>query len=141
MALGISHGQRTVFVSARGSSVIVWATVDLPDEFRNRLATLDVETQEKLLLTVEHALLSYGRTGFNLDPPSPRLISEVKRFTVEQTVRLSKGDSSSFNRYGDAIQEVVTAAVRVVVFLQPASQPPTTSEGTADAKPPSGMYA
>jgi len=140
-ALGISHGPRTVFVRPHGGSIAIWLPIEIPAELRKKLATLDDATQEKFLLTVHHTLLGYGRTGYSMRPSSVRLISEVESISVEQEIRISRADLSSFNRFGDAIQEVVTAAVRVVATLQPASSLPATGPGTADTKPPSAMYA
>lgn len=106
--------------------------MDIPETVRTRLGHLKAPVQQKLLAAFRHALMANERTAFALAPPNlPKgYMSEVTRFAVEQVIRIDERDLSSFNRFADGIQEVITTALKAASLIQPLLQ------GTTEANDP-----
>lgn len=79
---------------------------------------------------------------FRFPPKGVREAAHLDRLVVEQLIRVSRDDPGSFNRFVDAIQEVVSGTARAMAFL--GSLVEETDSGPDRGKgptTPSGMYA
>lgn len=137
--LTIMHGTRAVLVSTRNEVIFIFIIIEIPEEIRNRLDKLDMAKQEKILLSLEHQLLSNARTAYRLEPQMLKKVSELKKIIVEQSIRISNKDQSSFNRFADAIQEVITVGVRAMLVFG-IIPPEMVSGEPTKIKPPEEMY-
>lgn len=136
----INHGNISVLVRSEYEIIVVFINAEVPYDIKNQLEKLDREKQEIILESLKQQLLSNGRTGYYLEPISTSVISELSGFTIEQRIRISSKDPSSFNRLMDAIQEVITVTIRaLLLFGILPSEPPT--DMVLKLKPPEGMYA
>ena len=139
--LVVMHGDQPALVREQMECISVFILMDIPDELVVEIAKLPSEYQKRLEVNLRGALLSHGRTAFALWPIRLRSIGELRRISIEQTLRISEEDPSSFNRYADAIQEVVTTTARVSKVLAPLFASGGDSGGTsADKGVPPGMY-
>ncbi len=138
--LNITHGNKPIFVHEANEIITVWINIGIPEEVREKIKTLDPASSQKMLISLKSQLLSNARTGFRMNPSNYKEFSEIKDFTVEQRIKIK--DIGSFNRFADAIQEVVTVAVKALLVYGIIS---TTESTTSDQKPPQpppeGMYA
>jgi len=138
--LAIMHGNRAVLISTQHEVIFIFITIEIPKDIRKRLDNLDIAKQEKILLSLEHQLLSNARTAYRLEPQIVKKVSDLNKIIVEESIRISNKDKSSFNRFADAIQEVITVAVRAM-FVFGIIPPEMSSVDPTKIKPPEGMYA
>jgi hypothetical protein len=138
--LAISHGKMLVYVRAEHKIIVIFTKAEVPNFITEQLKKLKKEKQEIILDSLKQQLLSHGRTGYYLDPLNASIISDLKGFTIEQRIRISNKDSGSFNRFLDAIQEVVTVTIRALTLFGVLPSEPS-STGIIQMKPPDEMYA
>jgi hypothetical protein len=116
--------------------------IDVPPEVTKAIARTPITTRQWIEVNLRYELTSNGRTAFTLRPRTMQDITQLRRITVEQLIRISEDDPASFNRLADAIQEVVTTASRASAVLAPF---PTQGNGPSDILEdgafPSNMYA
>ena len=139
--LFVSHGPRWVIIRKENDIIIINVFIEVPDEVRERIKTLDPTAQDRFLLQLKYQLLSNARTGWYPEPKTYKKPHELKKIIIEQRIRLSKMDHSSFNRYADALQEVVTVGVRVMILYGIIPPESTGGESTDIGPPPDSMYA
>jgi len=140
--LAITHGDKPVYVRENNSCISVFILIEIPSELRKKISELPKETQLKLQMGLRHELLSNARTGFAFIPPKMESMASLEKIVIEQLLRISKDSTASFNRYSDAIQEVVTTAVRAMSILGILLMTESASTGTSgDKGVPPGMYA
>ena len=140
--LFVAQGNHGVLVRDHNGCIVVFLLVEISAEAKARIASLPPPIQERGLRTLRHQLLSQTRCAFALSPSEPRTILAVDRIAVEQLIRITKDDPGSFNRYADAIQETVNAAVRAFWFLGALVTEGDLGDGrTVKGPPPAGMYA
>lgn len=120
-ALQIKHGAYVLFakLGTEAGVLVIMAIADLPPEFRARLARLDEESKIKLYVALKFALVQNSRDAFEIHPVTSKNIAEVERFGITQMLRVEEGDTASFNRLADAIQELVTGLARASMALGP----------------------
>ena len=59
------------------------------------------------------------RLGWALNPPTTATIGDLEGIRLTETFQVSESEVQSFNRFADAVQEVITAAARAsAVFGQ-----------------------
>jgi len=140
--LVVMHGDKPVLVRSRGECVSIFLLMDIPKDIADRIHRYPGHVQKRVLAALRYELLSHARTAFALRPEPLGSIAELQRIRVEQLVRISEDDPSSFNRYSDAIQEIVTTTARVFSVLAPVL--PTGGDAhraDGDKAAPSSMYA
>lgn len=138
--LSISHANKPIWVRQENHIIVIFVRIEVPKEVSEQIKTLNKAEQNRIMLSLKHQLLSEGRTGYILEPSGVVNLEELSAITIEQRIRISSKDHSSFNRFGDAIQEIVTVAVKsMLVFgILPTG---VTSSKSSEIKPPEGMYA
>lgn len=141
VVLTVMHGDKQVFVHKWNECISVFALMDIPEELTARIRTMSSHLQRRLEVGLQRELVSLGRTAFTFRPLPLESIAHLQRISVSQLIRISSGDLSSFNRYADAIQEVVTAIARAASILVPILSVKGESSGTSgDRAVPTGMY-
>lgn len=118
-ALSIKRGQFVIFCKEQSGALLLLAILEIPSESRSRLRMLDKPTKDKLLTALKLAIMQNERTGFSLFPEDIQSVDELQKFSLSQIVRLSESDTSSFNRFADAIQELTTGIVRSMMAFGP----------------------
>jgi len=112
-AFGVRHGPIQLIILETPTGVLtVLAVITIPPELRQTIGRLPPEFQAKMQETLKLAFMDCPRVGWNLIPPTATLIGMVERFDLSENLRIVDSDVASFNRFADAIQEVVTLAVR-----------------------------
>ena len=109
--------------------MVVFVQVKVTDDVRKKLADLAPEDKQRLLIALRGELSSNSRTGFSFIPQKFSSVDQLEAFNVEQLLKISEDDVSSFNRFCDALQEIVTTAMKAVsVFgLLVSTQGPSTT--------------
>ena len=137
----IAHGSHDLSVRAMGTCIAVALVVEFGPEVHDALAALPTPKQRRALQAVRSHLLQQQRTSFAIEPPGAVATAEVTRVAVEQVLRISRDDPSSFNRFADGLQEVAAAAAgalaRLGAFVEEGAN---DRRGPRDPAPP-GMYA
>jgi len=139
--LGVDHGGRLVLVSEENETLIVSINITIPDEVRKKIKTIDKDTAQKILMSLQNQLLSNARTAFMMNPNKFENLSEITNISIQQRIKISLKDPSSFNRFADAIQEVVTVAVKTMLIYGIVSNTQSTSGNQKPPQPPESMYA
>lgn len=132
------------FVRDEGKRVCVFAMADIPSELRRSLEGSRSDELE-FLTRLQQDLTVNPRLGFIFltsdgVPAKTLQLSEVQRIAVEQYVRISEADLSSYNRYWDAIQEVRTAMFRVARLFGLLSSGAGTQTYSSSTPPPPDLY-
>jgi len=141
VVLTVMHGDKQVFVHKQDECISVFALMDLPEELTSRIRAMSSQLQRRLEVGLQRELVSLGRTTFTFRPLPLESIAHLQRISVSQLIRISSGDLSSFNRYADVIQEVVTAIARAASILVPILSVKGDASGTSgDRAIPPGMY-
>jgi len=142
VVLLIVHRDHRIFIQARGECIVVTVLIEIPTEVTAAIARQSAPMKRRIEVNLRTELASNGRTAFTLRPAAMTDIEQLRRITVEQLMKVSEDDPSSFNRLADAIQEVVTTAARASAVLTPFL--PTeegAQHGPDDLGFPSNMYA
>lgn len=113
-------------VEDNGKAIILIFTMSPAPEVAAAAKALSRENQEKVFLLLRNALLDNPRLAWALQPPNVTAIGEITGIQMTQRFRVSEDDPSTFNRFTDAWQELVTAQVRIQVLY----------ETTVGARPP-----
>ena len=111
--LRVHHGPAPIYVRDMGRCLQVVGTLALPAEFRASLRAMDEAARAGALSDLREALMACPRVGFTLSPRTATDITEIAVVSVDQTLRISASDPSTFNRFADAIQEAETILLRV----------------------------
>jgi hypothetical protein len=133
----ITHGAINILVREQGSCVAVFIVVKVPDDVRGKLANLMPEDKQRFYITLRGELSSNSRTAFSFIPQNLGDVGQLEALNIEQLLKISEDDVSSFNRFCDALQEIVTTTVKALsVFglLASIQEPSTTA-----VRPASGM--
>lgn len=118
-ALSIKHGVFTVFCREEAGALHFSAILDIPADARSQLRKLDAPSQTRLLTTLKVALMENPRTGFGFFPVEFQRVYEIQKISLDQVVKISPDDSSTFNRFSDAIQELSTGLLKTVMVFSP----------------------
>lgn len=141
VVLTVMHGDKQVFVHEWNECISVFALMDLPEELTTRMRAMSSQLQRRLEVGLQRELVSLGRTAFTFRPLPLESIVHLQRISVSQLIRISSGDPSSFNRFADAIQEVVTSIARAASILAPILSVSGETIGTSvERTVPPGMY-
>lgn len=132
----IAHGAGNALVSELGSCIAVSVQAKIPDDVRKKLASLEPEVKQRLLIAFVGELSSNARTGYLLLPQKFSSVDQLEMFSVQQTLKISEDDVSSFNRFYDALQEIVTTALRALSVFGLLTS--TQGSSTTAVKPASG---
>ena len=133
----VSHGDKWVMVRQDGNVAVEFTHIDIPDEIKTKLQKLPKEIQERIMRAMKVAILSKGRIGWIYTPPGATAVGDLRAIILAQVIRLSRSDQSCYNRFADAIQELVNATIEQMLILGSG-----TLEDSAPSKPPEpGMYA
>ena len=138
--LQVFHGKRWVIVSAKASSVSVVVPLKIPESARKKITKLPDNIQEKAIFMHRQQLLSYGRIGYILTPLGVRKLGDVEGVLIEEVLRLSPREYSTFNRFADAVQEVITAGVWVLHFIGGMSSGEEPAESVDSSEAVNVMY-
>lgn len=133
--LVISHGLIKVLAREQGSCLIVSVAMPVHDAIRKKLSGLTPEDKQKVMIALRGELSSNSRGWYGYSPADATSLDQMQSFYVEQLLKVSKDDPSSFNRLCDAIQEVVGVAVKGLTILGFFAQP--QSPPTSPVKPAS----
>lgn len=140
--LFVTRGTHDVYVRGQGACIIVFLVVTFSDEAKARLQRLRRPVQRRAISGLRLHLLAHARNSFSLSPEGVREAEHLNRLVVEQLIRVSRDDPASFNRFADAIQEVVAGTARAMAFLgtlvEETDHGPDRGKGPTT---PSGMYA
>jgi len=134
--LVITHGVYSVHVREQGPCIIVGVQIRINADKRAKFATLTPEVKQRLLLALRGELSSNTRNMFSYFPQMLTGLELLEAITVEQLLKISDESVTSFNRFCDAIQEVVTVAGKAAVILglfTPEDMPTTTATRSAAA--------
>lgn len=123
----ITHGNYKVLIIEQNGSLFIQASTQIPVDVRTKLAVLTDETKQKVLIALNGELSSSSRTGYSFHPSDARAINDIQGFLVQQLLRISENDISSFNRLCDSIQEVVTVLGKGIRVLGLFGLPQDTS--------------
>jgi hypothetical protein len=142
--LQIQRGQFVVLVlEPRPGILEIDCPQDLPREVKDRLSGLTPELKQQVLLTFLDRLLRHPRSGYAFNPPQISSLDQIDRWLVTQSVVIDDKDPSAFQRFADAIQEVISVFMGAGMILAAVMQKPppgATSGSAASVQPPSGMY-
>lgn len=140
--LVVDHGGKIVFVREERDCLVVFSIVEMEQDAIDKVAKLSPDLQRRLYTAFRLQLMMHGRTGFSTFPPGARHLREIRRVAVEQVVRIEKGNTATYNRYADAIQEVITTTVRAFSVFGHLLSDGSGGAGTAGARkpPPNPMY-
>jgi hypothetical protein len=86
---------------------------NFPASLRASLGRLGDESRRQLTDGLFAALQSNPRSGYQVLPVGSTDVSKVTQISLEQVMRVMDGDSESFNRLLDGIQELVSGFMRV----------------------------
>jgi hypothetical protein len=125
----ITHGAIKILVREQGSCVVVFFQAKVPDAVRKKPGDLTLEDKQRLLIILRGELSSNSRTGFSFIPQNFGSVDQLEAFSVEQLLKVSEDDVSSFNRFCDALQETITTAVKALWLfgLVVSTQEPSTT--------------
>jgi len=84
----------------------------VPASLRAILSRLGEDSQRQLNDAIQAALLSNPRTAFQFSG-DPKSVTSIEVIQLEQVFRLDEQDRSSFNRFADAVQELVVGLNKV----------------------------
>ena len=135
----VTHGPFQVIVREQGSCIAVGAQIQIPDDVRKKLVGLSPEDQQRLSITLRAELSSNGRTAYSYHPQDVTSTNGLEGFMVEELLKIAENDVGSFNRFCDAVQEVVTIAgkgIAVLGLFTPSQSPSTTAVRSA----PGSLY-
>lgn len=147
--LVVQQGSFPVIVrvlSEQEELVSIFMQIPVPPEVRTRLSTAEPPLPLKVYLQLRKELLSSGRTGFNLIPPTAANVSQIEVIALNQEVSVKGRSGAEITRLLDATVEVATLAARAVSLLAPvvAGAPATTSTAPPpapdSASGPGSMY-
>jgi len=139
--LVVDHLGWKVFIQERSRCILVMVIVDIPRALVEKVSSMPEPIQSRLECNLRIELTSNARTAYTLRPSQAQHLSSLRRMTVEQLIRVSGDDPSSFNRLVDAIQEVVTTATRASSVLTPfLPKDDEESAGLSEDDAPLGMY-
>ncbi len=139
--LAIDHGGKLVLISEEDDTINIVINIDVPEEVRKKIGAIDKDTAHKMLISLQNQLMSNARTAYMMNPNKFKNLSEVKTISIQQRIKISAKDSCSFNRFADAIQEVVTVAVKAMLIYGIISNTQSTSGDQKPLQPPDSMYA
>lgn len=105
-ALALKHGIFILFCEDRAGILALTAMAEFPPEGRAQLRRLTEADEGKLAAALKAALTQNPRSGFSFFPPDFRHLFELQRLALEQHLKISSEDVSTFNRFADAIQEL-----------------------------------
>jgi len=142
--LKVTRGSLEVVVIDRGNGLVeIDCPQDLAKEAKDRLRALAPELQQATLLTFIDRLLRNPRAGYAFQPLGIKALHDVDRWVFTQVVKVSDDDPGSFQRFADALQEVVTGFMSAAMVIAAVMQrpPPGAASGSSTASPPpTGMY-
>ncbi len=140
--LVVDHGGNRVFVRQDRDCLTVFVIVEMEQDAIDKVAKLSPDLQRRLYAAFRLQLMMHGRTGFATAPTGAKHLREIRRVVIEQVVRIEKNDTSTYNRYADAIQEVVTSMVRAFSVFGHLLSDGSGGAGTAGVRrpPPNPMY-
>lgn len=130
-----------VIVRDSGKDITVFALYDVPLEIRKKFEQVDEKTRLEAWIRLRAEISRSPRTAYYFAPEKITSISELSRVALEQRIRISEEDLASYNRFGDAVQEIRTMITQAVVFLGYFGPPGgVTSAYTSPSPPPTGMF-
>lgn len=106
------------------------------------LGQVDPKKGPEHMGTIE-ALLGWNpRNAHATEPDGVSDLFQLKSVAISQTVRITKNDPSTFNRFADALREVESGGAKVQLFLRTLSyvSPKAPDAAMREAKDWSGMY-
>ncbi|MCI4332603.1 MAG: hypothetical protein L3K01_02565 [Thermoplasmata archaeon] len=112
-AIGIKHGSIGLLAAEINGTLSVAALLGVPPDFRTASSMLPADLRFQMLESVRQALMDCPRVGWTLLPQTTASIEQLEALQMLELMRLADGDVQSFNRFADAIQELVTMVVRV----------------------------
>jgi hypothetical protein len=124
-AISIQHGMFVIFCKEQGEALLLIAVAEVPPVTRARLRTLDEPIRQKLLTSLKLAVMQNERTGFNLLPVDLTSIEQLQKYSLSQTVRIARDSPETYNRFGDAIQEISSGLLRSLMAFGPLMAPQT----------------
>lgn len=93
--------------------IILKMTVNVPAALRATVGRMGEDTRRQLTEDIYSALQSNSRSGYQVVPPNTVDFSQMEQISLEQVMRLDENDATSFNRFADGIQELVSGYSRV----------------------------
>jgi len=88
--------------------VVLKMIANFPASLRAAVGRLGDDSRRQLFDGVVAALQSNPRSGYQMIPPNINDVSQMQQISLEQVFRVTDGDTASFNRLLDGIQELVT---------------------------------
>src|SRR5439155_24044113 len=143
VVLVVYQGPISVYVRVQEEALRVFVQANLPEEAREALRNLSDELKTKLTFLVRQALLYEARVAYQVAPVDLKSIEHLEKFTVEEILMVSEEDTSTMNRFLDAIVEVTVVAMRVGQLLStagPQSGGPPERGFDVPKQPPGVMY-
>lgn len=135
-ALGVTRAMSKFLVFETEKGVLVVTLLVSPGtDVRDVANSLSHEAQVKMLDLVKSTLISDPRTGFDIIPADAARIGAVQAIRLEQLMRIDDGSVSSFNKFEDSIQSVVSGAVRVSNLYIAAFRPAGAARDKKGEKP------
>lgn len=140
--LVVDHAGKVVFVRQERECLVVFTLVELQPDALEKVAKLGPDLQRRVFAAFRLQLMLDGRTGYALAPAGVKRMRDVRRVAVEQILKVDRDDPATFNRYADAIQEVVTTTVRAFSVFGHLLADDGKAGGTSGVgrPPPSLMY-
>ncbi len=102
-------------------------TIQLAPQVREAAKKLGSENQQKVFLVLRQGLMDNPRLAWSFAPQSSATLSDLDKIVFWERFRLSGDDAESFNRFLDALQELMTASTKIRVIFEAtlgASPPP-----------------
>ena len=101
-----------------GMAIVLIFSIQPGDEVIRAANNLSRENQEKVLLLLKTALMENQRLAWALQPPTVTALGELRGIQLTQRFRVREDDPSTYNRFHDAFQELVTAQVKIQILYE-----------------------
>jgi hypothetical protein len=112
--LMVKFGAYPVFVAEQGQGCIkVGLDIRIGDVARQKLMNLSPEDKRKATTALRGELSSNPRAAYSWNPPNSATLDQLQLLEIVELLKIVESDVSTFNRFIDAIQEVVTGGDKV----------------------------
>jgi hypothetical protein len=134
----LQWGKYPVFIVDRDSYISVTVQAMFDPSVSEALKKLPQELLEAYKISFLQEIMSNHRTGVSYIPTEFKTMVELQGFNLTQNIHLS-GSAESCTRLTDAIQEIISVAVRTMTVIS-SGLGSLTSSGEPMKPPPETMY-